>query len=39
MWFLIIPSAGSSFVVMLLYFIVSYTVLYEFVDINEIELN
>ena len=38
LWFLITPSAGSSFVVMLLYLIVIYTVFYESVEINEIEL-
>ena len=38
LWFLITPSAGSSFVVMLLYLIVIYTVFYESVEINEIEI-
>ena len=37
LWFFITPSAGSSFVVMLLYLIVIYTVFYESVEINEIE--
>ena len=38
LWFLITPSAGSSFLLMLLYFIVIYTVFYESVEINEIEI-
>ena len=36
--FLITPSAGSSFVVMLLYLTVIYTAFYESVEINEIEI-
>ena len=38
LWFLITPSAGSSFVVILLYLIVIYIVFYESVEINEIEI-